>query len=199
MDQNIDQQNENSLVKAAQAGNRTALGHLFDMYLPRVYRRICTLVPLTDAEDVTQEVFLSMVRSIHSFRGQSAFSTWLFNIIQRRVADYYRKNKRQIQEISIDQEESSKTPIVVEHTDLDDEIITKKVLSMLSESQREIIYLRLVEGYPFNEIAEKLSIELGAAKLRFYRAVSACQEIFIQIQNGDVTFEAVRPTKEVRY
>jgi RNA polymerase sigma-70 factor (ECF subfamily) len=166
---------EIALARATQKGDSDAMGELFDHYLPKVYARVCTLVPQTDAEDVTQEIFMSLVRSIQSFRGDSAFSTWLYNIVKRRVADYYRKSSRQVQQVPIEDRE-----FVASEGDsriTEEMLLLKQTLSMLPGGQREVILLRLVDGLPFSKIAAHLGIELGAAKVRFYRAVEACKKL----------------------
>ncbi|MBI9043620.1 MAG: RNA polymerase sigma factor [Anaerolineaceae bacterium] len=172
---------EINLAKSAQNGDQEALGLLYDRYFPKVYSRVCSLLPYTDAEDVTQEIFLSMVRSIQTFRGDSSFSTWLYNIVKRRVADYYRKHNRLMSDIPMEPEIENQLP-AVKNIPEDEEILIKQVLAQLGEQDREIILLRLVDGLPFAEIAKHLQIELGAAKLRFYRAVKKCKEQLPQIK-----------------
>jgi RNA polymerase sigma-70 factor, ECF subfamily len=169
----MDIEHEKHLIEKAQQGDRNALGELFDTYLPKVYRRVCSLVPETDAEDVTQDIFVSLTRSIKSFRRDSSFSTWTFNIIKRRVADYYRKSYRQAPQIELDED----AVIIGENPQMsDEELDIKRVLTFLPENQREVILLRLVEGLPFAEVASHMGIEVGAAKVRFYRAIKACQK-----------------------
>jgi RNA polymerase sigma factor (sigma-70 family) len=98
---NWDSEKESVLVKAARQGDRAAFRKLYDHYLPLIYARVCALVPLTDAEDVTQEVFLSVARSIHGFCSRSALSTWMNSIVGRRVADYYRRAARQVPQVPL--------------------------------------------------------------------------------------------------
>ena len=177
---------QQDLVIQARGGDKEALGLLYDEFLPIVYRRVCTLVPVTDAEDVTQEIFISMVRSINNFRGDAKFSTWLYNIVHRRVADYYRRNAAKLDEPEIDENiASNQDPIGVEN-----ELLLKQILYRLTYQQREIILLRIVDSLSFKEIAKKLDIELGAAKLRFYRAISSCKEKAAEMNLNDVTFSA---------
>ena len=177
---------QQDLALKAQGGDKEAIGALYDEFLPVVYRRVCTLVPLLDAEDVTQEIFISMVRSISNFRGDALFSTWLYNIVHRRVADYYRRNAEKLDQPEIDENIASDQTTI----GLDNVLLLKQILNRLSYQQREIILLRIVDGLSFKEIAQKLEIELGAAKLRFYRAISSCKEKAAELQLNDVTFSA---------
>lgn len=176
----MDCDREKSLIEAAQQGNQAAFGELFDHYLPRVYARVCSLVPITDTEDVTQEIFISIARSIQSFRGDSSLSTWIYKIIKWRVADYYRKTSRQVQQVTLSDDYD--TPIENSTRTIEETIDLKRILAFLSEQQREVILLRLVDGLPFSEVASRMEIEIGAAKVRFYRAVAACQKKMAEIQ-----------------
>jgi RNA polymerase sigma-70 factor (ECF subfamily) len=187
-----DTEREKVLVEAARLGDRAAFGQLYDHYLPKIYGRVCALVPLTDAEDVTQEVFISVARSIGNFGGRSAFSTWMHSIVKRRVADYYRRIARQTLQVPMDDDcgvSADPPPITIE-----EELIIKQVLYTLPERQREVILLRLVEGLPFAQVASRLGVKVGAAKVRFYRAIRACRE---RLAEADVTPTVQRATHEV--
>ncbi|MBL7162393.1 MAG: RNA polymerase sigma factor [Anaerolineales bacterium] len=166
-------EHEKKLIEAAQQGNQAAFGELYDHYLTKVYRRVCALVPETDVEDVTQEIFISVARSIGGFRGRSSFSTWIYRITKRRVADYYRKRERQVEQVEL--EKASQTPSENSLGNTADALLLQQALRALPESHRDIILLRLADGLPFQEVADRLGIKLGAAKLRFYRAIEACK------------------------
>ena len=181
----MNSEHEAKLIAQAQQGDQAAFGELYDRYLTKVYRRVYTLVPESDVEDVTQEVFISVARSLGSFRGGSSFSTWLYRIVKRRVADYYRKNERRVEQVELEKADHivGANPL----GDKADELLLRQALRALPESHREVIMLRLAEGLPFQEVAERLGIRLGAAKVRFYRAINACQKQIAQIE-AEVTF-----------
>jgi RNA polymerase sigma-70 factor (ECF subfamily) len=178
-------EHERALVTAAQQGGQTAFGQLYDHYLPRVYRRVCSLVPESDVEDVTQEIWISVARSIGNFRGGSSFSTWLYRIVKRRIADYYRKDARQAAQVPLEDvdHKMSANPL----SGMGDALLMRQALRAIPESHREIILLRLADGLPFDEVAQRLDLSLGAAKMRFYRAVESCQEKVKELES-DVTF-----------
>lgn len=81
---------DEQLVERLKNGDRASLDVLVKAYLPRTYRKVRRLVPESDAEDVRQEIFLSLVDSIDDFEGRSTFATWLHKITMNRVSDYYR-------------------------------------------------------------------------------------------------------------
>jgi len=178
-------EHERKLVESAQQGNQAAFGELYDHYLTKIYRRVYALVPETDVEDVTQEIFISVAKSLSSFRGGSSFSTWLYRIVKRRVADYYRKRERQVEQVELEKADhvQGENPF----GDSADALLLQQALRALPESHREIILLRLAEGLPFQEVADRLNIKLGAAKLRFYRAIEACKKKVAEF-DAEVTF-----------
>jgi RNA polymerase sigma-70 factor (ECF subfamily) len=181
------------LVEKAQNGDRRAFTQLYDDYLPRVYARVAAVIPREDIEDVTQEVFISIARSIQSYHGRSSFFTWVNSIIRRRVADYYRKRNRRLTEIPYDEENPIHTSGKMDS--LADEIMLKQVLLALPDTKREVILLRLVEGLSFKEIAERTGVQEGAAKVRFYRAIASCREHIVKITRKDVTNLSENTTK----
>ena len=81
-----------------------AFNELYERYLPVVYRRVRYMIPEQDVDDVTQEVFIAVVRSIKSFRGDSLFSTWLRTLVKRQIADFYRRRGPRRHETDIAEE-----------------------------------------------------------------------------------------------
>lgn len=171
------------LVVRVQQGDGRALESLYQSYYPRVYNRIRVLVPLEDVEDVTSEVFLNMVRSLHQFKGRSSFNTWLYTIVSRRVADYYRHRKS-------NNEEHIPVNADIDHPDFDFSVETKiavaEVLQKLPEHYRQVLFLRFTDELSFQEIADKLSISQDAAKSLYRRAIASARG---KIVSAGLSFE----------
>src|SRR5512146_773962 len=83
--QRIDTPTDEELIRCAQAGDGAAFDVLYERYLDIVYRRVRCSIPETDVEDVTQEVFIAVIRSLKEFRGDSKFRTWLYTILSRKI------------------------------------------------------------------------------------------------------------------
>ncbi len=79
------------LVRLAQAGSLEAFTALYERYFAVVFSRVRYLVPEQDVEDVIQEIFITVMRSLKTFKGTSQFGTWLRTLTNRRIADYYRR------------------------------------------------------------------------------------------------------------
>ena len=87
--------NDEYLIEQFVQGDPKAFDSLYDRYVKVVYKRVRYVVPEMDVEDVTQEVFLAMLSSLSSFRGEAQFSTWLRTLTNNKVAEYYRKKVAQ--------------------------------------------------------------------------------------------------------
>lgn len=165
----IDEQlTDEELVERIKNGNREYLDVLVEAYLPKVYNRVQALVPESDAEDVTQEIFLSLVDSIGKFQGESAFATWFYRITMNRVADYYRKVSRR------QKKESNREPTPRAFDPwkwMDSKLALKEALVNVSDKYREILLLKFLEGLSLDDIAERLGLTYGATRYRYRRAI----------------------------
>jgi RNA polymerase sigma-70 factor (ECF subfamily) len=178
---------DNELIRSVQQGSWDAFNKLYERYLPIVYRRVRYMAPETEAEDITQDIFIAVMKSLKNFRFEAQFSTWLRTLVNRQVADFYRSRKPKVETLSLDAE--SDDPDGYRSTDRelnlstedrtsdrDDIIILRQELRNLPESYREIIMLRFVDGLQFDEIARVQGQSLEATKSLFRRAISALQK-----------------------
>jgi RNA polymerase sigma-70 factor, ECF subfamily len=163
------------LVRLAQQGNREAFTSLYERYLPVVFKRVRYAVPERDVEDVTQDIFIAVLRSLKSFKGNALFSTWLRTLTKRRIADFYRRKNPARHELDMDIDEAD--DLVTEGStspgSLDDAIEIRKAIRELPEDYQEIVLLRFAEGLQFNEIAQLRGQSLEATKSLFRRAIAA--------------------------
>jgi RNA polymerase sigma-70 factor, ECF subfamily len=166
-----------SLVQRAQQGDEQAFADLFQMYKGRVYS-VCLFMikDFAEAEDMTQEVFMQVFRSIGGFRGNAAFSTWLHRIAVNTVLMKLRRRKLPIA-FSLDQPVSpeSSSPSDFGSRDLAlagaiDRIALRQALKELPEGCRTIFALHAVEGYQHREIAQLLHCSIGTSKSQLHRA-----------------------------
>jgi RNA polymerase sigma-70 factor (ECF subfamily) len=165
------------LVIQAQAGERDAFLTLYNRYMNKVFNRVRSRVPMQDAEDVTQEIFIAVVRSLDRFEGRSMFSTWLYTIVNRQIADYYRKFYRRSDHRTTDLENYEGLLFSAESERWDEAVMVQQALQKLPENYQEIILLRFADGLTFAEIADARSQSLEAAKSLFRRAIQALDDI----------------------
>ena len=169
---------ERSLVQRAQAGDEQAFATLFQLHKKRVYS-VCLLMTkdVADAEDLTQEAFLQVFRSVSSFRGDSAFSTWLYRVAVNTVLMKLRRRKTP-PIVSLDEPVSSESPSLrrdIGRPDPSlfgavDRIALRRAMLELPEGCRKIFALHEVEGYQHHEIAKMLDCSVGNSKSQLHKA-----------------------------
>lgn len=168
---------DEELIRRAQRGDLDAFTALYDRYLPVVYRRVRYVIPERDVEDVTQEIFIAVMRSLQSFKRQAKFSTWLRTLVNRRVADYYRQRRSVEAQESVDLNDTGEylKPAAGSHNPLsaDDKIALRNAINSLPEQYQDILLLRFAEGLRFHEIAVHNGQSLEATKSLFRRAIAA--------------------------
>ena len=129
-----------------------------------------------EAEDLTQEAFLQLYRKISTFRGESAFSTWLHRLAVNVVLMHLRK--KGLQQVSLDEMDTSQSEPVKRDYGSDDLRLTGSVdriglqtaIADLPPGYRSVFVLHDVEGYEHNEIAEIMKCSVGNSKSQLHKA-----------------------------
>jgi RNA polymerase sigma-70 factor (ECF subfamily) len=169
---------ERSLIQRAQEGDEQAFATLFENHKKRVYS-VCLLMTkdVAEAEDLTQEAFLQVFRTIGSFRGEAAFSTWLYRIAVNTVLMKLRRQKAK-PVLSLSEPISPEAPSLshdIGTRDLNltgavDRIAILRAIESLPEGCRTIFTLHEVEGYQHHEIAKMLNCSIGNTKSQLHKA-----------------------------
>jgi RNA polymerase sigma factor (sigma-70 family) len=163
----LNELDDEELILRIKEGDARSFDTLVRTYFPKTYRKVLTLVPVEDAEDVTQDIFLNLVRSIDNFEGKSAFATWFNRIIANRVADYYRKAFRQKDRFISEEEIIKHEPSEEANSNMEME----DLLMNLPERYREVILMKLYYNLSFAEIASALGVTYEAARSRYRRGI----------------------------
>ncbi len=171
--------NDEHLVRLAQQGDREAFLALYNRYINRVYNRVKSRVPPQDVEDVTQDVFIAVIRSLERFEHRSRFSTWLYTIVNRKIADFYRKRQRHGDEqtVRLDSIAGTMASPANGYERIDERIAIQKALNALPGHYREVILMRFADGMTFAEIASERGQTLEAVKSLYRRAIQAMRSI----------------------
>ena len=168
---------EAQLIARAQRGDEEAFAALFETHKRRVYSLCLRMTGNTaEAEDLTQEAFLQLFRKISTFRGESAFSTWLHRLAVNVVLMHLRK--KGLQQISLDEVDTSQDEPVKRDYGSDDRrligsvdrIGLQKAIADLPPGYRAVFVLHDVEGYEHNEIAEIMKCSVGNSKSQLHKA-----------------------------
>jgi RNA polymerase sigma-70 factor (ECF subfamily) len=162
-------------VLAAQPDAR-GFALLYERHLPAVYRYIAGRVSKREAaEDLTSEAFRQAWTSRRTYRGRGSFRAWLFSIVRRTVADYYRRQQPATQlahavaEDLVDEGPSPEDEAVRE----EQQRHTRSLLAALSQEQQEVLSLRFAAELTYAEIASVIGKREEAVKKIAYRALEA--------------------------
>jgi RNA polymerase sigma-70 factor (ECF subfamily) len=167
----------NELIKQAKQDEEAAVSRLSTYTYAHVYAFLYYRVARPeDAEDLTSEVVLKIIKALKKQRGN--FHAWMYRIARNRLVDFYR-HRAVRSEVSINDvapKELSKSD------DFSRQIMTKeklrKGLEQLTDEQRQVVILKFIEGYANREIAEIVGKSVGAVKVLQFRALRALREYF---------------------
>jgi RNA polymerase sigma-70 factor, ECF subfamily len=173
---------ELSLVQRCAAGDEDACTELVGAHQRMVYQLGLHLLGDHDeALDLSQEVFLRVFRTIHSFRGQSALRTWIYRIVINQASNRQRwwRRRRRAQQVSFEQHVEAHGELPgTRRLDSPEAVLGQKelagrihtALGHLPFDQRTVIVLREIDGLSYEEIAFSLDVAIGTVKSRLARA-----------------------------
>lgn len=169
---------EQEAIRGCLAGDPKAFESLYNLHKRRVYSLCLRMVNNTaEAEDLAQEAFMQLFRKIGTFRGESAFSTWLHRLTVNIVLMHLRK--KGLDEVSLDQESEDENQDLPkkEYGETDthlvgavDRVTLEKAIAELPKGYRTIFVLHDVEGYEHNEIANRIGCSIGNSKSQLFKA-----------------------------
>ncbi len=174
-------QDEESLVRRAQQHDQTALTQIYEENFDRIYRYIVLKIgERTEAEDMTQQVFLSAFKSISSYKWKGTpFSAWLFRIAHNRIVDHLRKKSKRAT-VSLDENlvSGSSNPGMEAERNMEIADLVSAA-RRLTDAQQEVISLRFAGGLPIAEVARVMGKSQGAIKALQHSAVAALRRIMV--------------------
>lgn len=175
---------ELSLIKRVQQGDMQVFNELIAPYIKPAYNiALKYLKNREDAQDISQDAFVKVMKSIGAFKGNASFSTWLYRIVINLCHDFYNKNKKR---------EEALEHLVLNYSEDDEERVLQKdraqviheIFQEMEEEKRAILILRDVQGFRYDEIADILNIPIGSVKSKISRA----RERFKQIAYSDCNY-----------
>jgi RNA polymerase sigma-70 factor (ECF subfamily) len=177
---------EADAIRLAQQGDAAAFERLYRLHNRRVYSLCLRMMGNTaEAEDLTQEAFLQLFRKIATFRGESAFSTWLHRLAVNVVLMKLRKKsgtETSLEEITEPDEESGGPRRDFGGPDLRlsgsiDRVNLQRAVEQLPPGYKSVFVLHDVQGYEHNEIAEIMDCSIGNSKSQLHKARMRLREL----------------------
>lgn len=168
----VHDRDEGDLVRRAQQGDADAFTELYRRHVDQIYRFVYLRVgDEAAAEDLTSEVFVRALESLHAYEDRGApFAAWLYRIANARVVDHWRRS-RQV-DVSLDSGEIE-LPFEPAARDVFALKILSESLRRLTAEQQEVIILKFVEGYSTAEISQITGRSEGAVKALQRRALAS--------------------------
>ncbi len=177
-------QDEEGLVRRAQHHDQEAFTQLYEEHFDKIYRYVAFKIGnATEAEDMTQQVFLNALKSISSFKWKGVpFSAWLYRIAHNQIVDYLRKKKHDA--VPLDESLASKNDnpqlIVEQKLDIEQLLLATK---QLTEAQREVISLRFAGELRIAQVAKTMGKSQGAIKALQHSAIVALRKTLRVTEN----------------
>ena len=167
------------LIADCLGGRRDAFGELVSRYQARLYNAALRLVDSPeDAADVVQDAFLNAFQSLHTFKGDSEFYTWMYRIAFNSAITFRRKKRVVISldaggsgERGLEPDDPSeyvKPGAALEKSE--EEALLHAALNRLSGEHREVLLLKDIEGMKYEDMAEVLGVPIGTIRSRLHRA-----------------------------
>ena len=172
------------LAQKSADGNMEAFEELYRRHSRRVYSLCLRMTANVEkAEDLAQDVFVHLFRKIGSFRGQSAFTTWLHRVTVNQVLMHFRKRSTKTEQTT----EDGETPVQIVKGTSDpnampivDRIALDKAIAQLPPGYKSVFILHDIEGHEHTEVAKILGCSVGTSKSQLHKARMKLRGLLLQ-------------------
>lgn len=185
-----------AIVRRVQQGDKQAYNLLVGKYQQKLLRLVSRFIrDSMECEDVTQEAFIKAYRALSSFRGESAFYTWLYRIAVNTAKNHLVSAGRRPPSQDLDAQEASNSLAGANFVDLNtpestlmnDELLNviRLTIAELPDNLREAIIYREFDGMSYEEIAEVMDCPIGTVRSRIFRARETLEEAMLPYVSGN--------------
>jgi RNA polymerase sigma-70 factor, ECF subfamily len=185
---------DKTLMLAVKSGDLEQFGMLFERHHHAIFAFFYRMTAEASAsEDLTQEVFIRMLKYRNTFGEDSEFRGWMYQIARNLRADHFRNRRPEaalLEELQMARDASPSQRFEHEQR----VAILHRALLALREDKRELLILARYEEMKYEEIASLLSIEVGAVKVRVHRALRELRELFFKMSGEESECDVKKPT-----
>jgi RNA polymerase sigma-70 factor, ECF subfamily len=188
---------EERLLQRLRQRDEAAFNQLVRLYQAAVFRQLLRAIgDPAEAEDLAQEVFVTVFKAIETFRGESRLSTWIHRIAQNHARNRVKYHGRHKRRGDAPLEDTTEEALAAPHTGSrvprpdhqveaqEAEVNIRLAIAELDAEQRTLIVLRDLENLSYEDIQERTGLPAGTVKSRLHRARLALQERFRQLSEG---------------
>jgi RNA polymerase sigma factor (sigma-70 family) len=177
---------DEEIMNSVKLGSIKLLAILFERYHVKLYNYFLRLTGHQGtSEDLTQEVFFRILKYRGTFRQESKFTTWMYQIGRNVHIDYWRKYK---EELPLSEQWEEKidpaNPPEQEAREEQDAAILHRALSQLPPAKKEVLVLSRFQGMKYREISQLLGCSLSAVKIQVHRAIKDLRKTYSQLKGG---------------
>lgn len=179
----MSKESDEQLMLAVQTGALEKLNELCERYQKRIYNYcLKSVLDADDSADLTQNIFIRVLKYRKSYKPGSNFEFWLFQIARNQVKDHFRKMK-------VHRDQFQVADVLPDRADDSDEEQREReqrlmrALSLLPEEKRELLVLSKFEGMKYEQIAALKSTSVSAVKVQVHRTIKQLKELYFEIKS----------------
>ena len=168
---------QDDVVRLAQDGDTAAFDRLYEEHIGRIYA-LCLRMSgsRTEAESLAQDVFVRLWQQLPSFRGASAFSSWLHRLAVNVVVESWRASSRRAAHVQPVADLPDGAATAVASDDVETRLDLERAIAALPNGARLVLVLHDIEGYTHEDIAQLCGTAVGTTKAQLHRARSLLRE-----------------------
>lgn len=178
-----EQQSDEILMGRLKRGDKMVAGVLYDRYYKQLYGYFVRMTNnLEISRDLTQNVFLKILKYSHSWKGDKVFAYWLFRIARNILIDYYNESRKFFTTEEEHENLSSEQVDPIREMDIKESFeFLLEAMGYLKPGDRELIELSRSQGFSYKEMAQILQTNENAVRVKTFRAIQKLKEIYIKI------------------
>lgn len=177
---------DEAIMDAVKNGNLQQATLLFERYNRRIYNFLARMtMDRTLAEDLTQNVFLRIIKYRASYRDGARFQSWIYQVARNVFSDHYQAHKNKFSDF-IDVDKISDHMADKSENELQDEkeLLLHRSMAKLSEEQRELLVLTRFQQMKYEEVATIMDTTVANIKVKVHRAIIRLREHYFELEKG---------------
>jgi RNA polymerase sigma factor (sigma-70 family) len=175
---------DESIMEAVKNGDLQQASLLFERYNRRIFNFLARMTNDRDlAADLTQNVFLRMIKYRNSYREGAKFQSWIFQVARNIFSDHYQAHKNRVSDFVDVEKVSDSMPDQNEAMDMDEkEKLLHRSMAMLSDEQRELLVLTRFQHLKYEEVASIMDTSVANIKVKVHRAIAKLREHYFELE-----------------